>query len=201
GVPRQAPAPRTLGRVGGDRVTTITYVPEDDPVAATVAEYLAAKDSGRPLSSEEWLARHPDLAAELHGFLEDDGLGTGLRAFRGELKEPDLRTDERFVGDYELLEKIGGNMGVVYRARQLSLGREVAVKVLLRAGVADRARFRAEAEAMARLRHPNVLRIFEASRGAEVPFFSMELHPAGTLAGQVSEFVRQPRRSAAAPPA
>jgi hypothetical protein len=177
-------------------VTTITYIPDDDPLAAAVAEFLAAKDSGQPLSAEQWLARYPDLANDLRGFLQDDELDAGLRAFRGELKEPDLRTDERFVGDYELLERVGGNMGVVYRARQLSLGREVAVKVLLRAGTADRARFRREAEATARLRHPNIVRIFEVSRGDALPFFSMEWYPNGTLASRVAEFVRQPNWAA-----
>lgn len=176
-------------------MSTGTHTPEaDDPLAAAVAEYLEARDSGRPLHPEEWLKRYPGLAAELRGFL-DDGLDAGLRALRGERKEPDLGTDERFAGDYELLEKVGGNMGMVYRARQLSLSREVAVKVLLRAGAADRARFRAEAEATARLRHAGVVRIFEVSRGAEVPFFSMEWHAGGTLAGRVAEFVHQPGRA------
>ncbi len=177
-------------------MNTDTFDPAEDRIGAAVAEYLEAQDSGRPLSPAEWLARHPDLAAELRDFLDDAAL-TGLRAFRGAAREPDLATAERVLGDYELLERVGGNMGVVYRARQRSLPREVAVKLLLRAGAGDRARFRAEAEAMARLRHPHVVRILEVSRGDEPPYFTMDWCPGGTLAARVAEFVRQPARAAA----
>ncbi|AMV25720.1 Serine/threonine-protein kinase PknB [Gemmata sp. SH-PL17] len=175
-------------------MNTDTFDPAEDRVGAAVAEYLEARDSGHPLSVADWLARYPDLAAELREFL-DDGAAAGLRVFRGRVREPDLTTDERVLGEYELLERIGGNMGTVYRARQLNLPREVAVKVLLRAGTGDRARFRTEAEAMARLRHPNIVRILEVSRGGGTPFFTMDWYPGGTLADR-AEFARQPRRAA-----
>jgi serine/threonine protein kinase len=77
-------------------------------------------------------------------------------------------------------------MGVVYRARQLALGRAVALKTLLagpRAGPAERARLRAEAAALARLRHPNVVHIFDAGEAAGEPFLVLELVAGGSLAG------------------
>jgi serine/threonine-protein kinase len=171
--------------------------PDDDLVAAAVCEYLAARDAGVPIPAADWLSRYPDLSGELRAFLDESSDVELLRALgRGGFREPDLTTGERFLGDYELVEKLGGNMGLVYRARQLSLPREVAIKLLARAGEADRARFRTEAEAMARLNHPNIARILEVSRGGGPPFFSLEWFARGALDGRLGEYARHPARAA-----
>jgi hypothetical protein len=94
-------------------------------------------------------------------------------------------------GNYELREELGrGGMGVVFRAVQAVAGREVAVKVLLGGAAGDAlhgGRFAAEVSALAQLRHPNIVTVFEVGEVAGSAFFSMEYAPNGTLGGQLKQ--------------
>jgi eukaryotic-like serine/threonine-protein kinase len=174
-----------------------------------LGEYMQRLDRGEGVDRDELLARHPELAEELRSYFagcdEVERLGRltspGPQQ-RGEtpaLSPPralpqtcglegavPAGREVRHVGDYELLEQIGqGGMGVIYRARQRSLPRLVALKMIRPdrlTSPADVLRFRSEAEAAASLDHPNIVPIYEVGGHKGEHYFSMKLVEGGSLA-------------------
>jgi eukaryotic-like serine/threonine-protein kinase len=107
---------------------------------------------------------------------------------------------ERF-GDYELLERLArGGMGVVHRARHTRLNRVVALKMLLsgdQAAEAELARFRTEAEAIARLQHPHIVQVFEIGEHDGKAFLALEFCAGGSLRDALAGTPLPPRQAAA----
>lgn len=113
---------------------------------------------------------------------------------------PYATPDASFPG-YEILGELGhGGMAVVYRARQIGLNRLVALKIILagrHAPALKRDRFRREAEAIARLRHPNIIQIHEIGDHNGTPYFSMELVEGGSLRDRLGRTPHSPAAAAA----
>jgi WD40 repeat protein len=102
---------------------------------------------------------------------------------------------------YEILGQLGqGGMGVVYKARQINADRPVALKMIRAGEHADPdqlVRFRAEAEAIARLQHPHVVQVFEVGEHQGLPFFSLEFCPGGSLDKKLAGTPLPPQQAAA----
>jgi serine/threonine protein kinase len=172
----QRQQPPTGGNPGEERAESL----REQLVAKAVADFLDLRAQGREIDLETFCRLHPDLEGDLRADLEtvsgiDQVLGPADEP--GDLGEPSEPLPDSLSGN-RILSAIGsGGMGTVLLGLDEGLGRKVAVKILsakYREDEAVRTRFMHEARAMARLSHPNIVRIYTLGQSEEIPHFVME---------------------------
>ncbi|MBM3981953.1 MAG: serine/threonine protein kinase [Planctomycetes bacterium] len=183
----------------------------DERLALLIDRLAGDQRSGRGADVDAAARAHPDLADELralwavaqfaHVIQPATGAHDATPTFTG-APAPSAGPLPRELGDFDLLEEVGrGGMGVVYRARQRSLNRVVALKLVREAHLAtdaDRARFRTEAESAAKLKHPNIVTVYEVGSAGGQAYLCMEFVGGATLAERVRTGGPLPPRDAAA---
>ena len=154
------------------------FDPDEQRLAEVLDRYVSDRRAGKAVSHEEMIQLHPSLAMELRECLPSvDFLDSPSSDVNPELIKS--------LAEFEILETIGrGGMGIVYRARQKSLDREVALKVM-RVGFADEEameRFSREAMLTAALHHTNIVPIHAVGHADGVHFYAMQLIEGQSLA-------------------
>ncbi|HXG10786.1 MAG TPA: serine/threonine-protein kinase [Gemmataceae bacterium] len=163
---------------------------DSDRVLDLLVEWEELRRQGKAVTAEQLCPDDPELREKLRqrirrreriqALLEPPGDETRP----DELRRPDIAVPN--IAGYEILEVLGqGGMGVVYKARQTRLNRLVALKMIragANAGPQELERFRTEAEAVARLEHPNIVQIYEIGEQGGRPFLALEFVRGGSLA-------------------
>jgi serine/threonine protein kinase/Tfp pilus assembly protein PilF len=176
---------------------------ERNPVDVLADDFMARQRRGERPSVSEYVARHPELAEEIHEMfpvlldMEDARLNlVELRGSAGAAGSCPGR-----LGDYRILREVGrGGMGVVYEAEQESLGRRVALKVLRSAASSPQQirRFECEARSAGRLHHTNIVPVFGVGHAGDVHYYVMQFIPGQPL-DEVQKEVRRLRHSGYSP--
>jgi eukaryotic-like serine/threonine-protein kinase len=177
---------------------------DDSRVRDLVEEILESERT-----PEEVCAKTPDLLPAVRERLEqmqrldkqlDEWFSDDEPTNPGSSSASPLKVEFPVIPGYEVEAVLGrGGMGVVFRAKHVKLNRTIALKMLLAGAYAapeELARFRREAQAVAVLRHPNIVQVYDAGEITGRPFFTMEFVEGGTLARQMAANPFPPRRAA-----
>jgi serine/threonine-protein kinase len=190
--------------------TSLSGEQRDERLAALLNQLNERQRQGQPPHFEELCRQHPDLADELRQLWAASEFAQ-LLALAPRVAEPVTVTAPaapansngplpRNFGDYELLEELGrGGMGIVYKAWQKSLNRQVALKMLLHGDLAapeDRARIRAEARAAALLKHPNIVAVYDVGEFEGRDYFTMPFVEGKNLTQVLADGPLPPRHAA-----
>ncbi|WP_417847665.1 serine/threonine-protein kinase [Thalassoglobus sp.] len=168
---------------------------QDEQIVKILEELLEEAHAGKKLSLDEKLRGHPEIENEVRQLWATMALveNLNLSSFSAE-PEDAVRTTSAgtpTIPGYEIFEEVGrGGMGVVFRARQLSLNRIVAIKMLLsetHATPINQIRFQSEAESAGGMDHPHIVSVFEIGDSSQRPFFSMPYIEGTTLAKRIAQ--------------
>ena len=168
--------------------------PERDPIDLLAEEFAARCRRGEEPSVSEYAQKYPELAGQIHDLLPPVAMMEALKREKKEARSAASPIPEQ-LGDFHILRELGrGGMGIVYEARQKSLERRVALKVLPKHSLLDPKklqRFQREAQAAARLHHTNIVPVFGVGEEEGLHFIVMQFIDGRGLNEVVADLKRQ----------
>jgi len=165
---------------------------EDRLLGQAASEFLAAVSRGENPSVGDYAKRYPTIAPLIEQALPAIAMLKGSEADQGSNKTGKL---PKTLGDFQIIQEIGrGGMGVVYEAEQISMGRNVALKILPLTAMLDETRlerFQNEVRAAATLDHPHCVPIYAVGEDQGVHYYAMKLILGQTLAEVIHELQKK----------